>query len=110
MYRAMFNAKEYARQQSSTGIKSVMRAVNLCKDHAELVKTTLAIMPDIHAFTGRVISSRAVDVANLNTARKEMNAFLEDNRRLEDEEANERRLAAAEDEYSWKIMDASFAC
>ena len=57
----------------------------------------------------RVIASRAADTAAMTTARNEMNAFLDDNKRLEKAEAEERKLAALEDEYSWKLSDATFA-
>jgi hypothetical protein len=66
-------------------------------------------MPEMHAFTGRIISARALDTASMNTARNEMNAFLDDNKRLEKAEADERKMATMEDEYSWKLMDATFA-
>jgi myosin-7 len=108
-YRASSYMKEYKRQQGAWNIQSGLRTVNKTKPFTALRSTVLKIMPEMHAFTGRVIACRAADMANLNNAKAEMNAFLEDNRRLERAEADERKAAAAEDEYSWKLMDATFS-
>jgi len=67
------------------------------------------MLPEMHSFTGRVIAFAAADAAAMTGARNEMNAFLEDNLRIEKIEADERRMAAAEDQYSFDIMDATFA-
>jgi hypothetical protein len=86
-----------------------MRSVNACKPYTTLRKATLTMLPEMHSFTGRVMVSAAADAALMTSARNEMNAFLEDNLRIEKMEADERRMAAAEDEYSFAIMDATFA-
>ena len=108
-YRASENHREYQKNQSAWSIQSCLRATNACKPYKALRSTTLQIMPEMHAFTGRVIASRAADTAAMTTARNEMNAFLDDNKRLEKNEAEERKLACLEDEYSWKLSDATFA-
>jgi len=108
-YRASFNHNEYKMHQAAWTIQSNMRAAAQAKPFQALRKATLTMLPEMHSFTGRVIASRAADSALLNNARNEMNAFLEDNKRLEKMEADERKVAAAEDEYSYKLMDATFS-
>jgi len=108
-YRAANNKKDYTRQRAAWDIQSSLRGVQNTAPYERLRGTVLKIMPEMHAFTGRVIAARAADTALFTAARNEMNAFIEDNKRLERMEADERKMAAAEDEYSWKLMDATFS-
>jgi len=108
-YRASAEHIEYTRQQGAWSIQAACRAVSAKKPYHNTRMTVLKAMPEMHAFTGRVIASRAADTAGITAARNEMNAFNEDHRRLEKMEADERKMAMLEDEYSWKLMDATFA-
>jgi len=109
VYRANEYTKQYKRDKSAWDIQSCCRALSEAMPYSALRRTTLSILPEMHAFTGRIITNRMADINEMNQSRNEMNAFLEDNRRLEKQEADERKQAATEDEYSWKLMDATFS-
>jgi hypothetical protein len=107
-YRGSDSHRHYQKEQSAWSIQACLRSVAVCKPYKALRSTTLEIMPEMHAFTGRILQARAADNALMLNAQNEMAAFLEDNKRLERAEAEERKLAAMEDDYSWKLMDATF--
>lgn len=108
-YRGSKYHMDYQKEQSAWSIQACLRAVAVCKPYKSLRSTTLQIMPEMHAFTGRIQQARAADSALMVGAQNEMAGFLEDNKRLERAEAEERKSAAMEDDYSWKLMDATFA-
>ena len=99
-YRGADSHRQYLADQSAWTIQSCLRSVNNCKPYKTLRRTTLEIMPEMHAFTGRVIAARAADTAALSAAKNEMNGFLDDNKRLEKMEAEERKQAGLEDDYA----------
>jgi len=107
-YRACFNRMEYDRESGAWNIQACLRTVNVQKPYREKRQAVLQLMSTLHDFTGRTLAGRANESANLQAARNEMNAFEEDNKRLEKMEADERKTAAGEDEYSWRLMDATF--
>jgi hypothetical protein len=107
-YRGCYHRKQYARQEAAWSMQACMRAANKAKPYYNIRTLTCKLQPEVHAFTGRVIAGQSADMAELKNGRNEMKAFIEENKLLEQMEADERKLARAEDEYSWQLMDATF--
>jgi myosin heavy subunit len=107
-YRGCQYANEYKRESAAWSLQSCLRSCALRKPYAEMRKDTLKLLPELHAFTGRCIAAASQDNVEIEAAKKEMVGFLEDNKRMEQVEADERKMAAAEDEYAFRLSDATF--
>jgi len=107
-YRGSQQEREYKRNEAAWTIQSALRSVSTSGSYGTKKVITHQLLPDMHAFTARIIASRGIELANMKIARQEMMGFLNENKMIESQEANERKICVAEDDYSWKIGDASF--